>query len=172
MQVLLSPRAIKKTFARCQRSDKSRYRRCGPAWHLSGKATGYPFGCLGLVQLKNPTGALKTELPEGTLAFRFAPSSLGDDAKQIIREQKNKGYTLPSNMVVVGLPLGTTHKDGTEWKNLKLADGRIVSISVSGLTKTKTISDIGVRYLLNESGSGVVIRIETKSKLMACLSHL
>lgn len=91
-------------------------------------------------------------MPEGTVAWGLGKLDEDDEAfKQILDEQRRKGFNVPDGLMVVGLPLGKVRHENADWMKFQLVDGRKVGIASNDSNK---VEEIARKFLLAEKRTG------------------
>jgi hypothetical protein len=146
-------RAMLKIFSHKPRS------RITVGFHRVGIVLAAPFLTIAIVaaalQWLNPTGSLVADVPEGARAFK--PDEIDDAAQQIVAEQRSAGFNLPSQWLLVGLPLGVVHYKEADWTKFQLPDGREIAVAS---TDEKKVSDVAFQFLLIEKRTGRPFRYD------------
>lgn len=100
-------------------------------------------------QLTEPSGPYVVDPPEGAQAWKIEPKNNSERQfiELLMKEQRRAGIAAPPDFLVLGVPLGVTRQNGTDWTRYQLYDGREIGI---GLTDQKGITDIAGNFLYSE----------------------
>jgi hypothetical protein len=103
----------------------------------------------GYQQVTEPSGPYVVELPEGAQAWKIPLKNNSERQfiELLMKEQRSVGITAPPDFLVLGVPLGVTRQDGTDWTRYQLYDGREIGIAS---TDQKAITDTAGNFLYSE----------------------